>query len=68
MNKSTAIKLSSAQRENVRWWEDNPMTYDWEGTLRLPSGSSEWFDEIDRRFLSASYFAKGTDGRLSVAL
>ena len=38
------------------------MTYDWENTLRLRPGSREWFDEIDRRFLSASYFAKGKNG------
>jgi SAM-dependent methyltransferase len=39
------------------------MTYDWENTLRLPPGSREWFEEIDRRFLSASYFANGEGGR-----
>ena len=47
----------------MRWWEENPMTYDWENTLRLTPGSREWYEEIDRRFLSASYFAKGSDGR-----
>jgi 2-polyprenyl-3-methyl-5-hydroxy-6-metoxy-1,4-benzoquinol methylase len=39
------------------------MTYDWENTLRLEPGSRQWFEEIDRRFLSASYFAKGADGK-----
>lgn len=39
------------------------MTYDWEKTLRFTPGSVEWFEEIDRRFLSASYFAKDKEGR-----
>lgn len=39
------------------------MTYDWENTLRLAPGSREWFEEIDRRFLSASYFALDKEGR-----
>lgn len=38
------------------------MTYDWEASMTLPPGSREWFEEIDRRFLGASYFAKGQNG------
>jgi ubiquinone/menaquinone biosynthesis C-methylase UbiE len=57
------IELSPDQTRNWEWWEANPMTYDWEKTLHLPPGSREWFDEIDRRFLSASYFAKDKEGR-----
>ena len=38
------------------------MTYDWQETLRFVPGSPEWFEEIDRRFLVAAYFARGTDG------
>jgi len=56
------IVLSEAQANNVNWWEENPMTYDWEGTLKVAQGSREWYDEIDRRFLSCSYFAKGPQG------
>jgi ubiquinone/menaquinone biosynthesis C-methylase UbiE len=56
------IRLSDAQQKNVSWWESNPMTYDWQDTLRLPLGSRAWYEEIDRRFLSASYFANGQDG------
>lgn len=56
------IKLSEAQQNNARWWAENPMTYDWKKTSRLQPGSREWFEEIDQRFLSASYFAKGRDG------
>jgi SAM-dependent methyltransferase len=55
--------MSPAQQLNENWWENNPMTYDWENTLRFPAGSPEWFGEIDRRFLSASYFARGKDGQ-----
>src|SRR4030081_1494334 len=54
--------LSEGQIKNWEWWKHNPMTYDWEETLRLRAGSREWFEEIDRRFLSAAYFAKGRDG------
>jgi SAM-dependent methyltransferase len=56
------VKLSEAQTKNWSWWEDNPMTYDWERTLRLSPGSREWFEEIDRRFLNCSYFAKNKEG------
>jgi ubiquinone/menaquinone biosynthesis C-methylase UbiE len=38
------------------------MTYDWEATLDLQPGSREWFDEVDRRFLSSAYFAHGSTG------
>jgi ubiquinone/menaquinone biosynthesis C-methylase UbiE len=57
------VKLSEAQTKNWSWWEENPMTYDWEETLRLSPGSREWFEEIDRRFLDCSYFAKDKHGR-----
>jgi len=56
------MQLSQEQSKNWEWWEQNPMTYDWEQTMHIPAGSREWFEEIDRRFLSASYFAKGHDG------
>ena len=59
---SKTIPLSEAQQKNVNWWEENPMTYDWEGTLKVTHGSREWYEEIDRRFLSCSYFAKGPGG------
>jgi SAM-dependent methyltransferase len=50
------------QRANRDWWTGNPMTYDWRGTSIYTPGTREWFEEIDRRFLSETYFAKGTDG------
>ena len=61
-NGNNPIELTAGQQQNASWWENNPMTYDWENTLNLPVGSREWFEEIDRRFLSVSYFADGKDG------
>ena len=59
---SAKIELSRAQSRNWEWWEQNPMTYDWEKTLDLQPGSREWFNEIDRRFLSSAYFANDSSG------
>jgi 2-polyprenyl-3-methyl-5-hydroxy-6-metoxy-1,4-benzoquinol methylase len=42
------------QRGNRSWWSENPMTYDWQGDISLTTGTREWFDEIDRRFVEAS--------------
>ena len=56
------MTFPEGQKLNHNWWQDNPMTYDWEVTLRLVPGSSEWFEEIDRRFLSSAYFAQAMDG------
>jgi SAM-dependent methyltransferase len=57
------MDLTQAQTKNWDWWERNPMTYDWEKTLKLPPGSKEWFEEIDKRFLTSAYFAKDKMGR-----
>jgi SAM-dependent methyltransferase len=51
-----------SQLPNREWWESNPMTYDWEETLRIAPGTPAWYDEIDRRFLESAYFARGEDG------
>ena|SRR5215204_213836 len=56
------MSLSNEQEANNSWWQQNPMTYDWQGTLAPEPGSREWFEEIDRRFLESAYYAKGTDG------
>jgi SAM-dependent methyltransferase len=40
------------------WWQDNPMTYDWEETLSVERFSSAWYDEIDRRFFESAYYAQ----------
>ena len=44
----------SLQDLNRRWWEDNPMTYDWARTLRVEVGSPEFFRAIDERFFQSS--------------
>jgi SAM-dependent methyltransferase len=51
-----------APNPNLQWWESNPMTYDWERTLNIKPRTSEWFDEIDRRFLESAYYAKTETG------
>lgn len=56
------MQLSAQQLENWKWWEENPMTYDWEKTLHLEPGTRQWFEEIDRRFFSSAYFARGRGG------
>jgi len=56
------MELSAPQLKNYEWWEQNPMTYDWERTLHLQPGTREWFEEIDRRFLESAYFARSADG------
>lgn len=38
------------------------MTYDWEKTLQIRPGTSEWYGEIDRRFLDSAFYAKRQDG------
>lgn len=39
------------------WWEDNPMSYDWEGTNSYTPGTPEFYQEIDDRFWKAAWFA-----------
>lgn len=53
--------LPDSQKFNEEWWSQNPMTYDWEGTLNFTPGSREWYEEIDRRFLSSAYYAKSAN-------
>src|SRR3954452_25528271 len=52
--------VADPQSLNARWWTDHPMTYDWNEST--PEGSRPWFEEVDRRFLSAAYFAAGPNG------
>ena len=42
------------QAHNQAWWEQNPMTYDWTGTLNLTPGTPEFFAAIDERFFRSS--------------
>lgn len=38
------------QQQNREWWENNPMRYDWSQALGERDFSSEFYEEIDRRF------------------
>lgn len=49
----------SLQKGNRLWWNRNPMSYDWHGTLPFPEGSKEFFEEIDARFFGSSPFYQG---------
>jgi ubiquinone/menaquinone biosynthesis C-methylase UbiE len=40
------------QEANRSWWEANPMRYDWSQEIACPEFSREFYEEIDRRFLS----------------
>jgi 2-polyprenyl-3-methyl-5-hydroxy-6-metoxy-1,4-benzoquinol methylase len=43
---------------NIRsWWETNPMTYDWRKTLSCEEATPDFYQEIDRRFFTAAWFA-----------
>ena len=47
-----------SQAEVRGWWTDNPMTYDWRGEIPYEPGSPEYLAEVERRFLSESWFAQ----------
>ncbi|HEX8141806.1 MAG TPA: class I SAM-dependent methyltransferase [Pyrinomonadaceae bacterium] len=56
------MTFTEGQEANQHWWQRNPMTYDWQGTLAPEPESPEWFQEVDRRFLDSAYYARGADG------
>ena len=66
--KSVPNPKNNLQADIQKWWETNPMTYDWKMTVPYEEGSLEFYQEIDRRFWSAAWFAhkSGADpfGRL----
>lgn len=37
--------------DNKSWWSNTPMTYDWKNNLKADKYTSEWFSEIDQRFI-----------------
>ena len=47
-----------SQAEVRGWWTDHPMTYDWRGEIPYEPGSPEYLAEVERRFLSESWFAQ----------
>ena len=60
----TAVPASESQRQawqaaNRAWWELHPMRYDWGQALAGGPGERAWFEEIDRRFFSASVVPSG---------
>jgi 2-polyprenyl-3-methyl-5-hydroxy-6-metoxy-1,4-benzoquinol methylase len=42
------------QGGNRAWWTNNPMSYDWHGSIPYPRFSTQWFDAIDARFISGA--------------
>ncbi len=40
------------QEQNRHWWEKHPMRYDWNDPVGFEEFSTEFFQEIDRRFFS----------------
>jgi SAM-dependent methyltransferase len=50
------IPEARAQTESRRWWDANPMSYDWHKTIIPAEGTREFYEEIDRRFFSSSSF------------
>lgn len=50
--------LEHVQQGNRAWWESTPMTYDWRGESALEPLTDAWFDDQDRRSVSAhAHFA-----------
>jgi ubiquinone/menaquinone biosynthesis C-methylase UbiE len=53
--KNAGVADSAAGQDfNRQWWEGNPMRYDWRDSITCPEFTPEFFDEIDRRFISES--------------
>jgi ubiquinone/menaquinone biosynthesis C-methylase UbiE len=55
----TQLPRDDAQRRrwqsaNKAWWESTPMRYDWRDQIEAVPSSQEYFEEIDRRFLSSA--------------
>ena len=50
----TSAEAQAWQEANRSWWQRHPMRYDWAQTSRLEPGTREFFQELDRRFLSAA--------------
>jgi 2-polyprenyl-3-methyl-5-hydroxy-6-metoxy-1,4-benzoquinol methylase len=58
-DRTEAAPRDHLQSESKGWWESNPMSYDWHRTLEATEGTLEFYDEIDRRFLTSSPFYRG---------
>lgn len=53
------VNTQDLQASSRLWWQTHPMSYDWHRSIRLPEGTPEFFDEIDRRFFSSSPYYRG---------
>lgn len=53
----TMQRSEKLQSDIQRWWEVNPMTYDWRKTLSYEEGTPEFYEAIDNRFWTAAWFA-----------
>ncbi len=49
-----ATTPDAVQRGNREWWTRNTMSYEWDVKVKSRRFSLEWYDEIDKRFVSAS--------------
>jgi len=52
--RSEELSSVEVQRGNSAWWTRNPMAYDWNGKIKLPRFSQEWYEAIDAEFLYGS--------------
>jgi 2-polyprenyl-3-methyl-5-hydroxy-6-metoxy-1,4-benzoquinol methylase len=50
--------MGEIDNQNHAWWQENPMTYDWERTISVEKFSAAWYDEIDLRFFRSAYYAQ----------
>ena len=49
---STGAEAAALQEANKTFWESNPMRYDWKEEVGYPEHSTEFYQEIDRRFFT----------------
>ncbi|NQT29331.1 MAG: class I SAM-dependent methyltransferase [Candidatus Saganbacteria bacterium] len=52
------------QSLNYGWWQNNPMSYDWEKDLPFKKFTREYYQEIDKRFFCAA--SDFLDGKKSI--
>jgi 2-polyprenyl-3-methyl-5-hydroxy-6-metoxy-1,4-benzoquinol methylase len=54
MKRTEQLAVEEIQEGNREWWNENPMSYDWEGQLTEQPYTLAWFDAIDERFIEGS--------------
>jgi ubiquinone/menaquinone biosynthesis C-methylase UbiE len=50
---TSIVESLNWQESNKSFWEANPMRYDWNMGIEKQEGTSDFFEEIDKRFFSA---------------